>query len=80
MEICFDGIRKCCHCGKTLKLIGCERKNGKDNNIIDSQWRKRRWHKKCYKLIREKIIIEQHKLYHPDERHNIDYIDEDCVF
>jgi len=79
MEICFDGKRVCCHCGKTLRLIGCERKNGKDN-IIDSQWRKRRWHKKCYKLIREKIIIEQHKLYHPDERDNIDYIDEDCIF
>ena len=80
MEICFDGKRVCCHCGKTLRLIGCERRNGKDNNIIDSQWRKRRYHKKCYKLVRENIIKLKEMNTHPDEKHNIDYIDEDCVF
>jgi len=42
--------RICTHCSKPLKLIGCERANGKEA-FIDSNWKNRKLHKKCYKEI-----------------------------
>jgi hypothetical protein len=40
----------CLHCGKPLKLIGAERKNGKIlNNKTGCDWKGRQYHKKCYK-------------------------------
>tara|TARA_Y100000361_G_C10865452_1_gene191470 strand:- start:133 stop:342 length:210 start_codon:yes stop_codon:yes gene_type:complete len=51
----------CIECGKPLRLIGRDRKNGKDfegNNGKD--WDNRKRHKKCYKTYRERISLERY--------------------
>lgn len=46
---------KCVECDKTLRLIGNERKNGKSiNNTNGKDWGTRKYHKKCWKLIKER--------------------------
>ena len=41
---------KCLACGKPLKLIGVERKNGKGHY---EDWTTREYHKKCYLKIKK---------------------------
>jgi hypothetical protein len=41
-------MTKCLECGKPLKLIGVERKNGKGNY---QDWASREYHKCCWKKI-----------------------------
>ena len=44
----------CEYCGKALRLIGFERKNGKIiNNKNGKDWIGRKYHKKCYKIVKE---------------------------
>ena len=48
--------KKCVRCGKTLPIIGTDRKNGREfysqaNNNKD--WIQRGYHKKCWKLEQE---------------------------
>ena len=40
--------RVCQHCQKPLRMIGVQRKNGKE---LYKDWNSRKWHKKCYKKI-----------------------------
>ena len=42
--------RYCEYCGKCLKAIGHNRKNGRGNY---NDWESRKYHKKCYKSISE---------------------------
>lgn len=39
--------QKCTYCGKALRAIGDQRKNGKNH----SDWATRKLHKKCFKLL-----------------------------
>lgn len=42
----------CLRCGKTLRAIGVERKNGRDflsGSNYNHDWKKRQFHKKCWK-------------------------------
>ena len=53
-------MTNCEYCGKALKKIGYDRKNGRlyaGNNGKD--WDNRKYHKKCYKEVkeREKIMM-----------------------
>lgn len=41
-------VNKCLLCKKTLKPIGCNRKN---NTNCHNDWSTRRYHKKCYKIL-----------------------------
>ena len=45
---------KCKHCGKSLVLIGRERRNGKGTY---ADWKTRLYHKKCYKLVKERRAL-----------------------
>ena len=42
----FSRVRQ--HCHKPLRMIGVQRKNGKE---LYKDWTSRKWHKKCYKKI-----------------------------
>jgi hypothetical protein len=45
-------MNNCEHCGKPLRLIGMDRKNGKTiNNSNGKDWEERKYHKKCYKEV-----------------------------
>ena len=42
----------CIYCNKPLRVIGSDRKNGKPiNNNSGKDWKNRKFHKKCFKLI-----------------------------
>ena len=45
-------MTNCLKCGKPLKLIGIERKNGKGNykDWKDNDKKPREYHKKCYSI------------------------------
>jgi Zn-finger protein len=44
----------CIYCNKPLKLIGNERKGGKSiNNSNGKDWSSRKYHKKCWKHIKD---------------------------
>ena len=54
-------MKICIECGKSLKVIGKDRKNGKDfegNNGKD--WCERKRHKKCFKLYMERLRFEDY--------------------
>jgi hypothetical protein len=45
----IDLFSRVCHlCKKPLRIIGLQRKNGKE---LYNDWNARKWHKKCYKKI-----------------------------
>lgn len=46
----------CEHCKKALVSIGSKRANGK---IGQNDWKGRKYHKTCYKLVQERIAILQ---------------------
>ena len=48
---------KCKECGKSLVLIGRERQNGKGGY---KDWKTREYHKKCYKIVQDRRMWEQH--------------------
>ena len=49
----------CEHCGKALRLIGTERKNGKMiNNTNGKDWNTRKYHKKCYKVVMDRKMLK----------------------
>jgi hypothetical protein len=44
----------CVYCKKPLKLIGCERVNGRSiNNSDGKDWKERKYHKKCWKHLKD---------------------------
>ena len=50
----------CKYCGKPLRLIGMERKNGKVlNNHNGKDWKGREYHKKCWKVIQDEKLYSQ---------------------
>jgi len=52
-------MANCEYCGKALRLIGFERKNGKIiNNKNGKDWSGRKYHKKCYKIVKELEFIK----------------------
>jgi exopolysaccharide biosynthesis protein len=49
----------CEYCGKPLKAIGMQRSNGKLFSANYSRdWSSRKYHKKCYKLIKEQENLQ----------------------
>jgi len=60
--------RKCQHCGKTLRAIGRQRKNGRPSYTGQSfdDWSQRKYHKMCYKEVKE---LEQYE-YQLKQRKN----------
>ena len=45
--------RVCQHCNKPLRMIGIQRKNGKE---LYKDWNSRKFHKKCYYIFLVYII------------------------
>jgi hypothetical protein len=51
-------MTNCEHCGKALRLIGIERKNGKViDNSNGKDWKERKYHKKCYKKVMDRKML-----------------------
>jgi hypothetical protein len=49
----------CEYCGKPLKKIGFDRANGRlYSGNYGRDWSSRKYHKKCYKLVKEQENIE----------------------
>ena len=51
-------VQNCMKCGKPLRKIGNQRKNGKsflNHSNFSNDWKERQFHKKCYKEHQEDI-------------------------
>ena len=52
-------IGNCEYCGRHLRRIGIERKNGKSiNNKSGKDWIDRKYHKGCYKKVQREEVYE----------------------
>ena len=49
----------CEYCGRHLRKIGTERKNGKPiNNESGKDWKERKYHKGCWKKIQREALYQ----------------------
>lgn len=70
-------MTNCLKCGKPLKLIGMERKNGKGNykDWKDNDKKPREYHKKCYKEEQNyKDIMYNFKRWNITDVNKIDFL------
>ncbi len=70
-------MTNCLKCGKPLKLIGIERKNGKGNykDWKDNDKKPREYHKSCWKEEQKyKDFYRQFKLWDIKDTDKIDFL------
>tara|TARA_R110000796_G_scaffold202152_2_gene318480 strand:- start:559 stop:801 length:243 start_codon:yes stop_codon:yes gene_type:complete len=48
--------RVCLQCNKPLKLIGEDRKNVDEKPEFKKDWENRKYHKKCFKIMKNKVM------------------------
>jgi hypothetical protein len=48
---------KCKECGRSLVMIGRDRKNGKG---VYKDWGTREFHKKCFKLVKQREMFQKY--------------------
>lgn len=61
----------CVECGKPLRKIGAQRKNGiqfRSGANFNHDWKERKYHKKCYKLVSNRAEFAEY-LYDLHKKH-----------